>query len=211
MPINRFSAFVYKISDWIMKLVLVNILWILLSLFGLLIFGFFPATIAMFSVIRSLSKKEEISIFKKFLYVYKQEFLNSNLMGSIIILVTIIFYLDIRFVQEINNEIFQLLYYPLVILNLIFYLIVLYIFPTYVQYDSKIIQLFKNAFLIMIMNPLITIVMLSSSVVLLFAIVFFPAIILFFSGSIFALFIMSAATTAFEKVEQKKVEFHSRS
>jgi hypothetical protein len=43
---------IYRLSNLILRLVYINFLWILFSLLGLLIAGFFPSTVAMFTVVR---------------------------------------------------------------------------------------------------------------------------------------------------------------
>ncbi|ASN06703.1 YesL family protein [Virgibacillus necropolis] len=209
MSTTGFMAVAYKITDWITKLAFINILWIGFTIMGLFIFGLFPATFAMFFVMSLLIKKEDVPVFKTFWKFYKQEFLKSNFIGMIISIIAIIFYLEINFIADAGNSFLQLFYYPLIVLNLIFYLSVLYLFPTYVHYDLKLGHLFKNSFLIMTMNPMTTFFMLSGSLIIYFVIIYFPAILPFFSGSILSLLIMWAATVAFKKIEQKKVKLDS--
>nr|WP_052044317.1 DUF624 domain-containing protein [Alkalihalobacillus alcalophilus] len=63
----------YTISDWIMRLAYINLLWLLFMIIGLFIVGFMPATVAMFTVIRMLLMKEEsVPIFKTFLTFLKR-------------------------------------------------------------------------------------------------------------------------------------------
>jgi uncharacterized membrane protein YesL len=207
MNSDRYTQFFYKVSNWILKLALINILWILFSILGLVIFGFFPATISMFSVISKLRRQEELPIFKTFWKTYKQEFIKSNQMGFLLVTVAVIFYFDLYFIQETSNSILQLFYYPLIILIFIFCMCILYVFPIYAHYDLKIFQIFKNAFLIMIANPLATFAIISSVIVIAVITMFFPAILLFFSGSILAYLITSAASNSFSKIELKKMDF----
>src|SRR5690625_6342583 len=55
----------YTLANWIMRLAYVNILWIAFSLVGIIILGFFPATIGMFTVIRKWIQGDgDIPIFK---------------------------------------------------------------------------------------------------------------------------------------------------
>ncbi|MDR7078940.1 putative membrane protein YesL [Neobacillus niacini] len=210
MPTNGTLGFIYKFSDWAMKLAYLNILWILFTIFGLIIGGFFPATFALFSVIRLLlQNREEASVFKTFWSFYKKDFWKSNSIGWSIILIFIIFYLDIQFVQESTNPFLHIFYYPLLILAFIFSLTVLYIIPTYIHFDLKMVQLFKNSFIIMILNPLNTITMISGVMIIYFVSMYIPGIIPFFGGSLLALFIMIAALRSYKKVEDKKEHIES--
>lgn len=58
---------IYHISNWIMRLAYVNFLWILFTLAGFIVFGFFPATIATFAVVRKwIFDTTDIPIFTTF-------------------------------------------------------------------------------------------------------------------------------------------------
>lgn len=52
MQLGSFSNVVYTICDWIARLAYINLLWILFTLSGFVVFGFFPATIAMLATLR---------------------------------------------------------------------------------------------------------------------------------------------------------------
>ncbi|MFC4024717.1 YesL family protein [Oceanobacillus longus] len=204
MYTNGFMGFFYKFSDWFVKLAYINILWILFSLFGLIVIGFFPATFAMFSVIRRVLNKEDLSIFKAFLKSYTGDFLKSNLIGWFIILVFSILYFDLTIIEATENDFFQFFQYPLLIIGFLFFATVLYVIPTYIHYDLKLFELFKNSFVIMIVNPLNTITMISTIFVIYFVSYMIPGIIPFFSGSLLTLFLMMAALRSFQKIEDSK-------
>lgn len=207
---SGFMVFFYKFSDWLVKLAYINILWILFSSFGLIIIGFFPATFAMFSVIRRILNKEDVSIFKAFWKSYSGDFLKSNLVGWMIAIIFFVLYFDLMIVGPTASGLLQLFYYPLLILTFIFFATVLYIVPTYIHYDLKLLQLFKNSFITMLLNPLNTMTMISSVIVIGFVSFLMPGIIPFFSGSLLALFIMIAALRSFQKVEDSKESLKSQ-
>jgi uncharacterized membrane protein YesL len=201
---NGVMGFFYKFSDWFVKLAYINILWILFSSFGLIVIGFFPATFAMFSVIRRILNKEDVSIFKTFLKSYTGDFLKSNVIGWMITIVFTVLYFDIRIIEASENGFFQFFYLPLLIIGFLFLATVLYVIPTYIHYDLKLFQVFKNSFVIMIVNPLNTITMLSTIFVIYFVSYMIPGIIPFFSGSLLTLFLMMAALRSFQKIEDNK-------
>ncbi len=65
----------YRVSEWIMRFAYVNILWGLFTLAGLVLFGFMPATVAMFTVIRKwLMGETDIPVFKTFFASFKKRF-----------------------------------------------------------------------------------------------------------------------------------------
>ncbi|WP_084028990.1 YesL family protein [Bacillus sp. J33] len=62
-----------------MRLVYLNLLWIAFSLLGIVLFGFFPATAAMFSVVRKwIMGETDVRVFKEFWQTYRKEFWKAN-------------------------------------------------------------------------------------------------------------------------------------
>lgn len=206
METRGIMGFIFKISDWIMKLAYINILWILFSIFGLLIFGFFPATISMFSIIRKwiLGIDKEFPVFKTFYQTFKQEFIKSNLLGLLVMAVMILFFLELDFIEQYENDFLQMFYFPLFILRYIFYITILFIFSTYVHYNLKFFQLLKNSFLIMVISPISVIIIILSGIIIYLFTRYMPISILFLSGSLFVLVIMWSALSAFENIEKKQ-------
>jgi uncharacterized membrane protein YesL len=204
METSVFMGGFYKLLEWISRLALLNLLWISFSLLGLVIFGFFPATVAMFAVVRKwMLGKEDVSIIKTFWTAYKQEFLKSNLLGLIIFLIGTILYIDFQFVNHSTSSLVSVLYIPFFILIFIFICMMFYILPIFVHYDMKISQIIKTSFFVMIMNPLSTFYMLIGSFGICYALSFAPPICILYSGNLLALFLMKPATNAFEKISQK--------
>ena len=61
-----------RILQWIMRLAVVNGLWILFSLFGLLVGGVFPATVAALGLSRKwILGEQEVKIWKTFKQIYR--------------------------------------------------------------------------------------------------------------------------------------------
>lgn len=204
MDTSGFLGSFNKLLDWISRLAFLNLLWISFSILGLIIFGFFPATVAMFAVARKwMLGNDEMSIFKTFWTAYKREFLKSNILGVIIVAIGLILYIDFQFVQHATNSFVSFLYVPFFIITLIFISMLFYIIPIFVHYDMKLSQVIKNSFFVMIMNPLSTFYMLIGSFGILFVLSYAPPICLLYSGNLLALFIMKPATNAFDKINQK--------
>jgi uncharacterized membrane protein YesL len=204
MDTSGFMESLNKLLEWISRLAFLNLLWISFSLLGLVIFGFFPATVAMFAVVRKwMLGNDEMSIFKTFWTAYKREFLKSNILGVIILAIGLILYIDFQFVLHSSNSFVAILYVPFFIITLIAISCVFYIIPIFVHYDMKISQVIKNSFFVMIMNPLSTFYMLIGSFGICFVLSYAPPICILYSGNLLALFIMKPATNAFEKINQK--------
>jgi uncharacterized membrane protein YesL len=202
MQMNGAIGGFYRLCDWIMKLAYINILWISFSLLGLIVFGLFPATAAMFVIVRKiLMDKDEIPILKTFWESYKSEFLKSNILGLILIITGYILYIDILFLRNSTGFI-NLLYYPTLVLALGFVLTLLYVFPTFVHFDQRILQVIKNAFVIMLMNPLSTVLMVIGSFAVYLLMTTIPGLIPLFSGSILSFVIMWASFFAFSRIKK---------
>jgi uncharacterized membrane protein YesL len=204
MDTSGFLGGFNKLLEWISRLAYLNLLWISFSLLGLIIFGFFPATVAMFAVVRKwMLGNDELSIFKTFWTSYKREFIKSNLLGLIIIALGLILYIDYHFIINSPSGFVSMLYVPFFVITFIFISMLFYIIPIFVHYDMKLSQVIKSSFFVMIMNPLSTFYMLIGSFGILFVLSYAPPICLLYSGNLLALFIMKPATNAFEKINQK--------
>lgn len=64
---------IYSLSNWIVKICYVNLLWGIFMLVGLIVFGFFPATVALFTVCRKwVLGDRDVPIFSTFWSAYKK-------------------------------------------------------------------------------------------------------------------------------------------
>ncbi|MEW9674201.1 YesL family protein [Ammoniphilus sp. 3BR4] len=197
---------IYRISEWIMRLAYLNLLWICFTLAGLVVFGVFPATAAIFVVNRKWMMGElDIPVFKTFWSAYKTEFLKSNLLGLILVVLGFMLYIDYRFFMETQYAVLQMLYFPFLAFICLYSLLLLYAFPVFVHYEMKIFQVLKNALLVMILNPLPTIMMVMGNIIVYYTMISFPGLIPFFGISIFAFVITWSAHYAFAK-NQRYIE-----
>lgn len=80
----------------------------------------------------------------------------------------------------------------------------LYLFPVYVHYELKLIQIIKNSFLMMLIHPLENLVMLAGMVAMFFVVKFVPGLGFFFGGSLSAALIMASGYLVFNKVDKKR-------
>ncbi len=94
----------YEALGWITKFIYLNILWIIFSLLGIVVLGFFPATATMFGITRKwLLGEKDIPIFKTFFFLYKTNFIESNIIGSLLLIFGAILYIDLRFFQTTDS------------------------------------------------------------------------------------------------------------
>lgn len=205
MEMKGMLSGIYRVSEKVMLIAYINILWIMFSLLGLVVVGLMPATVSMFAVIRKLViEEEEIPIFRLFWKKYKDEFVKANLYGYLLCLVGAFFVIDIILFQSLDGWPFLILSVLSVGLLLAFWTIVLYFIPLYVHYNLPFIQYIKTAFLLTITHPIQTIIMISSGAVILFLFMLLPGSLFFFSGSLYCFIIMKTAFKVFAHVEEQK-------
>ena len=200
---------IHQIADKVSKLAYLNLLWILFTLMGLFIFGLFPATIAMFTILRKIVLKEDFNIFGLFWKTYKEEFFKGNLLGLFLVVINIITITHFLFFKEVTGAV-EVLFFPMVIVAILLLLMTLFVFPVYVHFHLNFLNVFKTSFSFMLLYPLSSLSLVVNSLIFIFIMYNFPAIIIFYGGSIIGLIIMTSANRAFkknaEKLEQVKTQ-----
>lgn len=201
---NSFFTFFYNIADWITKFFLLNVYWLFFTLIGGIILGFFPSTLAMFSIVRQWIKgNTDIKLFNTFLKYFRNDFIKGNLLGLFIMTIIIIIIFDFSYILKNINELPNWLIIPFFSFNILFLLFLLYIFPTYVHFEIKLRQVIKNALLIMLISPVnsfLIIISLSSIFIIFY---FFPPVAFIFGGSTCAFIIMYFSNHSFKKINKK--------
>ncbi|KAF0818619.1 putative protein YTEU [Bacillus sp. ZZV12-4809] len=190
----------YDISEWITRLMYVNLLWILFTLAGLGAAGFFPSTAAMFTVTRKwVVGEREVPVVKTFWAAYKQNFIQSNLIGYLFIIIGLILYVDLRFFQTSEQFIFQSFSFIILFLLIIYFICILYMFPVFVHFKFKTLAYVKYSFIIAAGRPLLTIFMVAGTVLLLILLKYLPILVLFIGGGLMSYVMMWIAVRAFPK------------
>lgn len=191
----------YGLAEWISYLAYLNFLWFIFCLFGLVIFGFMPATVTVFIILRKrLRHQGDIPVFKTFLNTYKEEFIKSHLVGIPLVILYAFIFIDLIYLRTDVGT--GPIIIPIYLLMLGTIMTTLYVFPVYAHYDLKALTVLKNAFLMMLIHPLNNFIM-----VIILAITFFvmknlPALVVFFGVSFPALVIMASCYVAFQKLEK---------
>lgn len=202
---NRTANRAFMATEWIMRFAYVNLLWIGFTLLGAVVLGFFPATIAMFAVIRKwIMGETDIPVFQTFWTTYKSEFIRSNGLGLIIVIVGGLMVLNLVFMRNSGDSFTNMIQIPLYMFMFVAVLTMFYLFPIYVHYELKLRQIFKNSFLMMMINPIENLVMISGVVAVFFVVRFVPGLGFFFGASLTAGIIMGTVYLVFNKMDKKK-------
>ncbi|QGH34171.1 DUF624 domain-containing protein [Gracilibacillus salitolerans] len=194
-----------KAFEWITKVAYLNLLWIGFTLSGLILLGLFPSTAATFAVVRKwVSGNTDIPLFKTFWKAFRESIVQANILGYIAVAAGYILYLDFLFITLVENDYVMLLTIPFLFVSILFILTSFYLFPVYVHYDMKVLQVIKSAFFIMVLNPLPTLVMVMGVFGITYGLWNLQGLALFFSMSLLALGLTMPAHKAFSKIQKKK-------
>ncbi|KMY49918.1 YesL family protein [Peribacillus loiseleuriae] len=154
---------VYVVCDWIIRLLYLNLLWVVFTILGLVVAGIFPATVAMFSILKEwIHEGKNVRVFNLFLNIYKKEFLKANRLGIILFIISIIFFTDWLFTNQLSGTLGMITKGALLGSGFVFGITLLYVIPVYLQIDGKVFTTIKLAFLIGITYPHYTFIMMIS-------------------------------------------------
>lgn len=191
--------------EWITKFAYVNLLWIIFTFVGGIVFGFYPSTIAMFAIVRDwLQGRSDLPVLKSFWEHYKSNFWKSNLLGIFINVFFAFIAIDIYYIQINTNEQLAWTYVPLFAFMFIVIMYLFYIFPSFVHYDLKVVPLLKNAFLIMLISPIYTFFMIVCLAAIFFIMRMIPALFFIFGGITYAFITTWLSHHAFHRIQEKQ-------
>ncbi|WP_080848927.1 YesL family protein [Cytobacillus gottheilii] len=203
---NKTATRAYAATEWITKFAYVNLLWIGFSLAGLVVFGIFPATVSMFTVVRKwIMGDADIPIFQTFWNTYKSEFMKSNSLGAITIFVLGLIILNLVIIQNAGSGFFGIIQVPVYMFMFVAGITIFYMFPVYVHFELTLVQIIKNSFLMMLLHPIENLVMISGVAAVALVVKFIPGLGFFFGGSMTAAILMAACYLVFKKVKKKQM------
>lgn len=202
MKLNGITDWISSISEVFLKMAYLNILWMLFTILGLGIFGFMPATVSLFAVIRKwIMQEKDVPVFLTFWGNYRKEFLKSNLLGLILFILGYILYIDLL-IFPTGSIFFAILRVGLVAVVISYIIMLLYIFPVFVHYDWKILSYIKHSLLLGVGYPHFTFIMVVGIGALAYITYIAPGIIPLFGVSILAYIIMWIAYLVIKKTEE---------
>lgn len=191
----------YSFCQWITRLAYINLLWLLFMGLGLVVLGAAPSTATMFSIIRKWVQGESnFPIFSTFWEIYKKEFRKANVLGFLLLLISIVLYMDWRLISSVQGFLYPILTGCLIGVAFLFVVVMLYIFPVFVHYEYRTLQYLKTAFLIGISYPLHTMAMILAVVCAFLISIFFNSVGILFVGSGLGFALMYLSDLVFGKI-----------
>lgn len=208
MDWNLMSEKVYVFWEWIMRLVMANLVWLLFTLFGGVFLGFAPATVGLFVVARKwINKDYDMSIFKTFKETFKRYFIKANsLMYTSLVFLSILL-VDLNFFGNRSGVLFELLTLVTYFLIFIWITTMLYIIPLFVHFKLKLWEYYRNAFALAFSSPTQTLLMISYGVFVVILALYFPTIVVFFGGSGIALGLSWLTHNALSRYQQVEYRY----
>lgn len=194
----------YRVAEWVTRFAYVNLLWVAFTVFGLILFGFLPSTVAMFAVVRKWTMGEkDVPIFTLFWKTYKKEFIKANLLGYILLIIGYVLSMEFRVLQTQTAMPYFIASFGVIAQFILYAVVLMYFFPIFVHFNLTAKQYFKWPFIIGIGHPILT-VFLVVVVGLIHYVAFntIPGILFFFGGSVTAFILMWGASLTFSKYEK---------
>jgi uncharacterized membrane protein YesL/ribosomal protein S18 acetylase RimI-like enzyme len=105
--LDRYHSKFSKFTDWVYQLVIINLIAILMTVIGLGVFGFFPALMTTYALIKRRLNQEDYPIFKTFIQTFKAYFFKANLLGYILVAIWTIIVLSWMFYLNDLDSLFH--------------------------------------------------------------------------------------------------------
>jgi uncharacterized membrane protein YesL len=139
--VSQVNEKIMRILEFLTSFFLLNILWLL---FCLPVMTIFPATVAMYCVIRQWILHKEYSVFRPFIHFFKKNFKLGFLLGLVWLAFAGIFSID-YFLMENLGEFQSILLPILTIFGTLFLSISSFIFSTIANYNVHFMSAIKNS------------------------------------------------------------------
>lgn len=222
----------YRISEWIMRFSVTNILWLICSspffifLFVKLLvdqqnfvnesitmnwamglvapFTLFPATAAMFSVTRKwIMGDTDVKLLRTFFKSYKDNYKQAMVGGIFYTLLFAIMYID-YYVYMTELKSMQFIGYAMLGLLILLFVSLFNFFSMVAHLQAKTTHIMKNSVLLTIFTPVSSVVtIVLSCIILYFSLTKWPVLLFFFSGSLIAYLSYFNFNNAFQKIQDK--------
>ncbi len=157
---NGIYGKIFDLTDWVFRILYLDILWLLGTLTGGVVLGLGPATAAMFAVARKWAQGEiDAPVWLKFWHSYKMEFLQANVLTWIFILLGGFLFADLHIVhrQGIGGGIIGIIIYSAIILYTV---TAIFLMPVFVHMKLRLYQYLVTALLVGLASPVSTLVLL---------------------------------------------------
>ncbi|WP_099303736.1 YesL family protein [Bacillus sp. Marseille-P3800] len=194
----------FQISDWVYKMIKVNLLWVVGLIGGGIFLGLMPATTATFAVTRKWSNGDlDAPIGKVFWETYRGAFFTTNIIGTIYISIITILVVNLRITVLIPGTLMMILHYFILFILLIFLISLVLFFNLYTNYKFSISQYVFQSTANVFYSPMSLIMMFLGFLCIGWLLYQIPGLILFFSAVLPAYWSTTICKKRFQKIENQ--------
>lgn len=199
MVVNKLLVIINEIY-YMMKL---NILWILFTLRGGVIFGVVPATLTVFGCIRNrLRNQYESKIYAEFKEGYHDIFKESLLITIGFVVLVVVVFFETALINGAGQDDF-ILQLVLKATRMLFVMTGIFLFPVYVHFDLQGSKIWLQPFLFLFINPLQSVVTVIMACVAALLYITNPLLVLFLGISLPAYSFMGMMLKRFDRLQEK--------
>ncbi|MFD2706072.1 YesL family protein [Salibacterium lacus] len=207
--IERLGNGAFSICEWLARLAVINMFWILFTAAGLGLFGWAPATAAACTVMRSaflnggLADQDTRSVFREFKSVFQNEFVQANIVGFLLLWGSALLILSGWAMAAMEVPLLPRLL--LIGTASLFALVFLLIFPVRTHLETSIRASIQYSLMIGLANlPSVFLVLLSVALMLMLFIMI-PGVLVFYGVSLPVAAVMYMSLRIFSKTGLKTV------
>jgi len=191
MSTNGWKGKLYWFVEFVTMLAVLQLLWIGLTLLGLVVLGISPATVGLFVVMRKRLQGQDglRSLTSDYWTTYKAEFINSNKIGVILIGIGYFLVLNLRIVLTINGSFGLFMITLMVMISILYAVMVMNIFQVFAYYELPLLRYFSTSLLLSISFPIQVIGSVMGLYVFYRVFLIIPGLLPFFGISVSILFL----------------------
>jgi len=197
----------YTFFDFLYTIILINLLWLSLTMLGLVVFTIFPATVAVYLIVLSRGKDLELKVFRTFFAIFLREYVKSQkvfaimFVGGALIVMNLLFY----YINLDTLTLFHLIGLVVMLaLAFAYAAALIHIVPVYIYFpELPPFKIVKNAFLIGFAYPLRTLLAMLSSVAIIIIAVYLQPVLPFLLMSLIALVSMAIVRKKYDTIRKE--------
>ncbi|MFJ7936387.1 YesL family protein [Sporosarcina sp. NPDC096371] len=188
----------YKTMEFLKNIFLLNTIWLLMCI---PIVTIFPATTAMFAVLREWKTQGDIQVLSAYIRFLKESFKQGFFIGIVWLVFTSLLLGDFIITNQLNSNLKYVLFSFFFLLTIVYLFVTIMIFPVMAHYRVSWKGAIKNAFLLSVANlhyTILSLLILAATILLCF---YFPGATLL-SFSMAAFLINALVSRGFQRVNE---------
>lgn len=201
---NGFMQKFYEVGSWLSKVMMIHFIWLGLTILGAGVLGIFPATFAAASTVYQMIRGEDKKIHLNMWQEYKRRFLKANILGYGWVLIGFILFVDFR-ISEVFIQ-WPFIHFFLILISSIALASFLIFITVFSRYELTPLQYFKQSLFIALVQPMETIAVLISAVLMFYLFMFLPVLTAFFGVALVLYPVLWFGHRACASIESKKLK-----